>query len=232
MKTIIPTNIRYIKLGAGGRWETAAFDEGHLEWGLPTDPHDLALAGDWSAMKEVYTALYPARGTATGYTNEARAFYDGDPDTLWITFARGRMWWAQAAPEVHLRGGEGADAGIRSVATYDADEKERRRQKVGFFMGDARIKATTLHSFKGWEAPLLVIHVGQAKGKDSLALIYTGLTRLKQSSAGSRLTVVSSSAELLDYAMTWRNFVHWRATDAEFATALNRPDAGGQRTGP
>lgn len=125
-----------------------------------------------------------------------------------------------------------AEQGIGSVATYDADEKERRRQKVGFFMGDARIKATTLHSFKGWEAPLLVVHVGQAKGKDSLALIYTGLTRLKQSSAGSRLTVVSSSAELLDYAMTWRNFVHWRATDAELATALNRSDAGGQGTGP
>jgi hypothetical protein len=104
--------------------------------------------------------------------------------------------------------------GINSVATYEADQKERRRQKVGFFMGDARIKATTLHSFKGWEAPLLVIHVGQAKDKDSLALIYTGLTRLKQSSAGSRLTVVSCSQELRDYAMTWPNFLDLCAEDA------------------
>ena len=113
-----------------------------------------------------------------------------------------------------------ARQGIKCVATYDADEKERRRQKVGFFMGDARIKATTLHSFKGWEASLLVVHVGQAKGKESLALIYTGLTRLKQSSAGSRLTVVSSSPELLDYAMTWQNFVDRRAADSGLATRL------------
>ena len=113
MEQVTPTNIRYIKLGAGGRWEAASFNEGHLEWGLPSDPHDLALAGSWDEIKAVYANLYPARGTATSYTNEAKAFYDGDPETLWITFARGRMWWAQAESEVHLRGSDGVAAGTR-----------------------------------------------------------------------------------------------------------------------
>lgn len=96
---------------------------------------------------------------------------------------------------------------VKTVATFAEDEKERRREKFGFWMGDARLKATTLHSFKGWESPLLVVDVRQAAGQDSLALMYTGLTRLRHSSAGSRLTVISSCPELLDYGRTWPNFV-------------------------
>lgn len=98
------------------------------------------------------------------------------------------------------------DRGIKSVSTFAEDVQERRRQKVGFYMGDARIKATTLHSFKGWESPSLVIHVGTTTDAGSIALIYTGLTRLKNSSLGSRLTIISSSPEFLEYAKTWPNF--------------------------
>lgn len=92
---------------------------------------------------------------------------------------------------------------IRTVATFDEDERERRREKMGFYMGDARIKATTLHSFKGWEARLLIVHVSKARGADSRALIYAGLTRLKLSPLGSWLTVVCSTPELADYGRTW-----------------------------
>lgn len=97
--------------------------------------------------------------------------------------------------------------GINSVSTFAAEQSERRRQKVGFYMGDARIKATTLHSFKGWESPSLVIHIGTTTDAESIALIYTGLTRLKNSSLGSRLTIVSSSQKFLEYARTWPNFI-------------------------
>lgn len=96
--------------------------------------------------------------------------------------------------------------GIRSVSTFAQDTQERRRQKVGFYMGDARVKATTLHSFKGWESPLLVIQAGAVPDTGSRSLIYTGLTRLKNTSAGSRLTIVSSSPDFLDFGRTWPNF--------------------------
>jgi len=96
--------------------------------------------------------------------------------------------------------------GIRTVSTFAQDTQERRRQKVGFYMGDARIKATTLHSFKGWESPLLVIQAGTSADAGSRALIYTGLTRLKNSTTGSRLTIVSSSPDFLDFGRTWPNF--------------------------
>jgi len=96
--------------------------------------------------------------------------------------------------------------GIKSVSTFSQDTQERRRQKVSFYMGDARIKATTLHSFKGWESPLLVIQAGASTDAGSRSLIYTGLTRLKNTTAGSRLTIVSSSPDFLEFGMTWPNF--------------------------
>lgn len=107
MEQVTASTIRYLKLGAGGRWEHA-LDHGRIGWGLPSDPHAEALAGDWDAVKAQYGETTSAKGTATGYTNEARAFYDRNPDVLWVTFARGRMWWAFAEPEVHWTGGDGA----------------------------------------------------------------------------------------------------------------------------
>jgi hypothetical protein len=98
------------------------------------------------------------------------------------------------------------ERGIKSADTYDADETERRRQKMSFRMGDARLKATTLHSFKGWEARLLVIHIDAASTPESFALIYAGLTRLKRSAEGSWLTVVCSTPELQDFGKRWDDY--------------------------
>jgi hypothetical protein len=96
--------------------------------------------------------------------------------------------------------------GVKAVHTFVRDRQEQSRQKMAFYMGDARIKATTLHSFKGWEARLLVVHVEQVSGPESLALIYAGLTRLKRSTEGSWLTVVCSAPELAEFGRTWPAF--------------------------
>ena len=97
--------------------------------------------------------------------------------------------------------------GIRCVHTYDPDEKESRRQKVGFYMGDARVKATTLHSFKGWEARILVIYLERGTTPQALSLLYTGLTRIKRHTEGSFLTVISKDPQLKSYGETWPDFV-------------------------
>ncbi|NOG70501.1 NERD domain-containing protein [Roseicella sp. DB1501] len=94
---------------------------------------------------------------------------------------------------------------INAVSTFNEDYMERRREKIGFFMGDARIKATTPHSFKGWETRLLVVYVSQFDLPESKAVIYAALTRLKRSPQGSFLTVVCSAnnPELIAYGRTW-----------------------------
>ena len=92
---------------------------------------------------------------------------------------------------------------FRTVSTFDCDTRESRRKKMGFWMGDSRVKATTLHSFKGWEARLLVVHITRAFTADARALVYTGLTRLKRSVYGSRLTVVCAAPELAEFGRAW-----------------------------
>ena len=74
-----------------------------------------------------------------------------------------------------------------------------RRKKLAFFLGDARIKATTLHSFKGWEGRHLVLYVSRIASAEDRALFYTALTRLKKHPNGSILTVVSSCPELYNF---------------------------------
>ncbi|WP_345974131.1 NERD domain-containing protein/DEAD/DEAH box helicase [Sulfurimonas sp. HSL3-7] len=97
--------------------------------------------------------------------------------------------------------------GVKSCHTFSEEASESRRKKMGFYMGDARIKATTLHSFKGWESRAIVIFIGQSADKKSLALIYTGLTRLKKHTEGSYLTIVSCADELMPYGKTWPKYI-------------------------
>jgi hypothetical protein len=93
--------------------------------------------------------------------------------------------------------------GMNTVHTFSMDTQESRRKKMGFYMGDARIKATTLHSFKGWESRALVIFIGERVTNKDLALVYTGLTRLKRHLKGSYLTVVSCAERLKEYGKYW-----------------------------
>ena len=65
------------------------------------------------------------------------------------------------------------------------------------------MKITTLHSFKGWESKVLVVHIGHANSPSSLALACAGITRLKQDDFGCHMTMVSEAEELVDYGRKW-----------------------------
>ena len=110
--------------------------------------------------------------------------------------------------------------GIKTVSTFDENKRESRRKKMGFWMGDARVKATTLHSFKGWEARLLVVHITRAFSPDALALVYAGLTRLKRSVQGSRLTVICSASELAEFGGAWPDHTVHRAPSPEMKVVV------------
>ena len=97
--------------------------------------------------------------------------------------------------------------GVHVLHTFDKDKQNSRRQKRAFFQGAAQLKATTLHSFKGWETRHLVLFVGSVARAEDRALIYTALTRLRRHEAGSALTVVSCCPELFAYGQSWPEFV-------------------------
>ena len=112
------------------------------------------------------------------------------------------------------------EKGIRVLYTFGQEDQESdtfgqenrdfpkyedsRRRKLAFFLGDAKIKATTLHSFKGWEGRHLVLYVSRIASAEDRALFYTALTRLKKHPKGSMLTVVSDCPELYNFGE--RNF--------------------------
>ena len=85
-------------------------------------------------------------------------------------------------------------------------ETEGRRKKLAFFKGDARVKVTTIHSFKGWESRALVVLITQAQSDEALSLAYAGITRLKRSDRGSYLTIVCSVNQLAPFGSAWRQY--------------------------
>ena len=97
--------------------------------------------------------------------------------------------------------------GVRAIHTFSEDSFTAKKQKTYFYLGDARVKLTTLHSFKGMETRSLVMFISNASDMRSLSLIYTGLTRVKRHTEGSFITIVSTCSELLSYGKTWPDFV-------------------------
>jgi hypothetical protein len=103
--------------------------------------------------------------------------------------------------EEHLAG-----KGVKCISTFTEDPYDERRKKLGFFMGDARIKITTFHSFKGWESRALILCIAHALDTKDRTLLYIGMTRTKRHELGSFLTVVCSEPSLADYGRTWPEF--------------------------
>ncbi|PWI52067.1 hypothetical protein B5K03_21505 [Rhizobium phaseoli] len=108
---------------------------------------------------------------------------------------------------------DGEPWGISVAHTFAESKGEQNRRKMAFFLGQSRVKATTLHSFKGWEARMLVLHLGHAISPEDKAAAYAAITRLKrdEDGKGSFLTVVCSAPQLSDYGRTWPMFEDRRA---------------------
>ena len=92
--------VRYIKLGPGGAWVDRSLDQGEIHLGHHQVPHDLALAGDRAAIVKHLIGLGRNLGKASASAREILDFYQLGPDAVWITFARGFLWWARSEAEV------------------------------------------------------------------------------------------------------------------------------------
>lgn len=101
---------------------------------------------------------------------------------------------------------------INTIHTFgeSSNKRERqeqsRRKKLAFFKGDARVKVTTIQSFKGWESRALVVHISAADTPDSLALAYAAITRLKRDDHGCYMTVVCSAPQLRNFGALWDEY--------------------------
>ena len=104
-RKIAASRALYIKLGEGNRWAQLSFDTGTLRFGFGGFSHEKALKAaaenNFRSAKEYYENMRSVNpGTATRYSNEIKNFYTAGRDVLWITFAKGRMWWCFADTKV------------------------------------------------------------------------------------------------------------------------------------
>ncbi|AFW94987.1 UvrD-helicase domain-containing protein [Dolichospermum sp. UHCC 0684] len=66
---------------------------------------------------------------------------------------------------------------------FDTDNESSRYHKKSFWMGDSRIKMSTIHSFKGWEILNVVLYIDDTFWGDNSqldAVIYTAITRTRE----------------------------------------------------
>jgi hypothetical protein len=101
---LAPAQIRYIKLGAGGAFARDCFEANEIGLAFNAVPHPPCAAGDWEAVRQILLGEGKTPSVAASHLRELRAFYELGADTLWITFAEGKLWWAFAAPGVIWRG--------------------------------------------------------------------------------------------------------------------------------
>ncbi|KAA9016876.1 hypothetical protein F4U96_11665 [Sphingobium limneticum] len=96
---ITPAEVRYIKLGDGGRWAKSSLEEGKVAFGYHSIPHDACQTEDWSKVRRLL-ADRKSEGAKTAGVNEVAAFYEMGEDCLWVTFGYGHLWWCFAKEEV------------------------------------------------------------------------------------------------------------------------------------
>jgi hypothetical protein len=117
MQPLASTQIRYIKLGAGGRWVDPALERGEVHFGYRTIPHEPCQAGDWATVERLLIEQGRSPAKAKDGLRELRDFYNLGVDCLWITFARRQLWWAFAEPAVTWLGPDEQGQGARSRKT-------------------------------------------------------------------------------------------------------------------
>ncbi len=99
MTPFAPKTIRYIKLGSQDAW-SEALEVGELRMAHVNIPHALCQAGDWDGVADLFVKQGRSLSKARDFVRELRDFYTQGPDCLWITFARGHLWWAFAEPTI------------------------------------------------------------------------------------------------------------------------------------
>ena len=113
---------RYIKLGRKGCWEPLCLEDGTLRLAYSDVPHDLAASGDLNGLRQHFIDQGYKPQIATSHTNQILSFYKSGPETLWITFSAGYLWWAIAEGPVEFLGGsveEMEERGSRLRRTRD-----------------------------------------------------------------------------------------------------------------
>ncbi len=100
--------------------------------------------------------------------------------------------------------GEIEAAGYPVHHVYSRDPDERHRSKGRFWPDADAVKGCTVHSYKGWDSPVVVVGVGMEERSRRLA--YASMTRVSSTVPGcatSYLAVVNADPRMADFQPTF-----------------------------
>jgi len=98
---IHPSQVRYIKLGEGGKWERECLAKRVIRYGFGSETPERfpwCQEGEWAKLTDSFFQEGLRQGVATRFSNETQVFFEDDGATLWITFIGERLWWGQLEP--------------------------------------------------------------------------------------------------------------------------------------
>ncbi len=97
-----PSDVRYVKLGSGGKHVDYALENAVIPVDFDLADHSLCLEGDWEMLLTTMTQAGRGIQAAKEDIRELKDFYDLPDGSLWITMARGHLWWALAGDKIEL----------------------------------------------------------------------------------------------------------------------------------
>lgn len=108
----LPSSVRYVKNGPGGRWWPAAKALGQIHASWKDVPGEALRAGDLVAIEQAVRDWFRGRPGATQDFNAVRTLIDRPSQHVWVTFEDGFLWWATARNGVEINpDGESSDKG-------------------------------------------------------------------------------------------------------------------------
>ncbi|MDP4026659.1 hypothetical protein Q8W71_29050 [Methylobacterium sp. NEAU 140] len=228
---IAPGAARYIKLGSGGAWARACLVAGEIRFGSPDEPHAACLAGDWDGARAALVRDGArSAGEASQVLRELREFHTLSTDTLWITFAEGRLWWAFAEAEV-ARVTEGPGVVLRRTRGpwRDADLLGAPLRIAGLSSRLTQVQAYQRTLCKVTAAEYLVRRIN---GVEEPAVIRARAARAEAIAAAAALIAglhwadFEVLADLLLSRSGWRRVSALGGTQAEVDLVVEQPATG------
>jgi hypothetical protein len=93
MTKSIPSSVRYVKNGEGGKWWKTAKAKNQVHLGWRNIPGSLLCSADMRQIESMIRAEFGSKRGATQDFNALRTLLEHPSQHVWITFQDGFMWW-------------------------------------------------------------------------------------------------------------------------------------------
>jgi hypothetical protein len=100
MMETLPTSVRYVKNGQGGKWWSTAKENGQVHLGWREVPGHLLESRNLSAIEPLVVTASGHQGALTRDFGALRTLLDRPSQHLWITIEGGCVWWCTVRDQV------------------------------------------------------------------------------------------------------------------------------------